>query len=504
MYLGEPYRRRKHRSSPVRVLILLLLIAASAYFYALIRQEKVERPFVPTPTPTRSALSFAGEAEDLYLQGKLSQAIAAYEKAIALDPGDVSLYIPMVRLLTIEERTFEAVQYGRKVIKMAPEDARAWAALGMAYDWNGNVAEAIDACKRAIELDPTYAEGYAYLAEAYADDTRWAEATEAAETALQLDDHSVDTLRNYGYVLEVQGNWSGAIEAYKQALEIHPNLAYIHIAIGRNYLALNNLKAALQSFQQAVDIAPDNAVANDQLGWTYFSLGEYEQAEIYLKQATKADPELGRAFGHLAISYWTRRNYEEAIPNFERAIRLEFAAARRKTQAFYITVEQRGDTALQPSANVVLRGDFSFKSMDSPNALEARLAPVETGGELADAHGGVTLDAWTGEYTVELEGMPQLSYDEVYVGWFEGLKTVAGDPLSTGPLWVKADGSAKVKLETGWVKAPPIEYFYTLGLAYYYLDECDKAYPLFDAALQIDPEDPNALEGIRLCQISEE
>jgi hypothetical protein len=57
--------------------------------------------------------------------------------------------------------------------------------------------------------------------------------------------------------------------------------------------------------------------------------------------------------------------------------------------------------------------------------------------------------------------------------------------------------------EIKWVAGSPIEYYYTLGLAYFYLADCEKAYPLFDAALQINPEEANALEGIRLCRAAE-
>jgi tetratricopeptide (TPR) repeat protein len=374
----------------------------------------------------------------------------------------------------------------------------------MAYDWNGNVSEAIGACQTAIELDPTYAEGYAYLAEAYVDAVRWAEANESILTALELDDRSVDVHRNHGYVLEVQGNWYGAMEAYERALAIHPNMPHILIAVGRIQRVLGDFDAALLSFQRAADVAPDSPVANDQLGWTYFNLGEHEQAETYLKRAADLSPESGQVFGHLAINYWARRNYEEVIPNLEQAIRLDLTSARRQTQRFYITTEARDDADVQPSADVVLSGNFVRTSEDNKDMLQATLTPNNDGEGSTGAHGTVMLDARTGEYTVELKEMPILNYDQVYVGWFDGLRTVPGDPLGTGPLWVRADGSVIAELETGSVEAVPIDYYYTLGLAYYYLDECDKAYPLFDAALEIDPEEPNSLEGIRLCQISEE
>ncbi|HEY73378.1 MAG TPA: tetratricopeptide repeat protein [Thermoflexia bacterium] len=505
MYI-RPQRRRP-RSSPIRILFLLMLISAGIYVYAMIKQEQIENPFIPTPlppTPTRSAFSYADEATELYLQGNLARAIAAYEQAITLEPDDVLLYIPQARLLALEGRPVEAVRRANRAVEIAPENARAWAVLGMAYDWNGDVPEAIDACKRAIELDPTYAEAYAYLAEAYADAVRWAEATDAGQTALQLDDRSVDAHRNYGYVLEKQGNYWGAAEEYEQALNIHPNLAYIHIAAGRNYQVLGDLGAAESSYQRAIEIDPDNVEAYYRLGRAYYEAGEYERAETYLKQATEADTEFAPAFGYLAFTYWSRRNYEAAIESLEHAIKVACLEARRQAETFYITVENLNDAATSPSPGVLMRGDFAPTSENNRDELQATLAPTDDTEAWSSTHGAVTLNAQTGKYTVALAGLPILEPGLAYVGWFKGINTLSGDPLSTGPLDLPADGSLEAEFETAWVEGPRIEYFYTLGLAYFYMAECEKSYPLFDAALQIDSEDVNALEGIRLCQEAEE
>lgn len=501
MYIGP--QRKKRRSSWALIVILLLLIAAGLYVLNLINQGQIERPFEPTPMPTRSALSYADEAADLYQQGKLEESIAVYGQAIALDPDDVSFYIKQARLLALRGRPVEAVRIAQRAVDLSPENAQAWAVLGMAYDWNGDVSEAIDACKRAIDLDPTYARAYAYLAEAYTDAVRWVEAREAAELAVQLDNHDEDVHRNYGYMLEFQGDYAGAIAAYERALEIHPNLAHIHVSIGRNYRALGDYEAAARSFQRATEIDPGDAEAFDQLGWTYYGMEEYEQAETYLKKAIEADPEFGQAFGHLAVNYWSRRNWEDAIPNFERAIDLGCTESRRQAEGFYVTAEELNSEIPGPSPVVVLRGDFSLAA-DDPDTLRAVLRPKDTDDEVwADAQGAVTLNARTGKYTIELKGVPRAGYGRGYEGWFDGINTLADAPLSSGLLILNMDGSLKMELETGWIKGPRIEYFYTLGLAYYYQGDCSKSYPLFYAALQIDPEDYSALEGIRLCQEAE-
>jgi tetratricopeptide (TPR) repeat protein len=486
----------------VRVLILLILIGVGIYVLIQVKQERVETPFTPTPTPTRTAASYVFEAEDLYRAGDLKGAIATYERAIELGFNSVDTEIALTRLLTLEGHIIEAVHRAEEAVDAAPENARAWAILGMAYDWHGEVEQAIAACQRALELAPDYAEAHAYLAEAYADDGDWLKATESAEKALELDDQSVDVQRNYGYVMEVQGNYTRAIEAYEQGLAIHPNLAYLHIAVGKNYMALGNYDAALASFEKATQVDPTSAEAYYRLGRAHYDAGEPDRAQEYLETATEADPRFGPAFGYLAFTYWSRRNYEDAIPQLERAIMLESWAARRQAREFIISLEDRQGEPLTPSSDVVMRGDFAPVSLEHTDVIEASLTPTDEEQAWQGAAGSVTLDTRTGVYTLTLEAMLAARRGQAYVGWFDGVNTLSGEPLNTG--YLSLDGTElEVQFEATWVAGPRIDYFYTLGLAHFFLDECDKAYPLFEAALQIDPDDANALKGVQLCNQAE-
>jgi len=478
MYLGSRPRRR--RSSPWRVLILLILIGVGVYVLMQVRRD------------------YLFEADDLYWEGDIQASIAMYERAIELHVESVEPYISLARLLALEGRTIEAVERAEQAVERMPNNARAWAVLGMTYDWHGEFQEAIEACQHAIELAPEYAEAYAYLAEAYADDGDWARATENAEKALELDDQSVDVHRNYGYVMEVQGNYTRALEAYAQALELHPNLAYLYIAIGKNQLALGQNDAALESFEKAAEVSPSSAQAYYRLGRAYYDRGEPATAQEYLLTATEADPRFGAAFGYLAFTYWSRRNYEDAIPNLERAIMLDSQAGRRRARGFLVSVEARQGALDSSSTEVVMRGDFDPVSLDDPDVLVASLVPETDEGGWKGAEGSVVLDTRTGAYTVTLEAMPETRADQAYVGWFDGVNTLSGTPLSTGPLTLDG-GLVEVELEATPVEGPRIDYFYTLGLAHYFLDECEKAYPLFEAALKIDPEDANAQRGVQLC-----
>lgn len=496
MYLGS--RPKKRRSSPWRVLTLLVLIGIGVYVLIQVRQEPEEQVLIPTVTPTRLAHSYVDEAEDFYSRGDLEKAIAAYEQALEMDPGTVEVAVPLARLLALEGRMIEAVKLAERAVERAPENAQAWAVLGMVYDWHGGVDEALEACQRAVELDPDCADAHGYLAEAYADAGRWADARESAKTAVELDSGSVDVQRNYGYVMELQGQYREALRGYEEALAIHPNLAHLHIAVGNNHLALGDFGAAMESFERAVEVDPNNAEAYYRIGRAHYERGEPAKAQEYLEQAAEADPQFGPAFGYLAFTHWNRRNYEEAIPNLERAIRLESVAGRKRARDFVVTIEDGGGQLTGPWSSVVMAGDFGPAAEEDSDTLRAQLRPVATEDAWEGAQGSVTLDTRTGVYTVTLEEMPETRYDQAYVGWFEGVYTLSGDPLNTGQLSLENRG-LEATFDATWVQGPRVDYLYTLGLAHFYMDECEKAYPLFEAALQIDPEAQNALQGIRLC-----
>ena len=90
-------RQPKRRSSPLKLLGLVGVIAFLVYV------NKTVEPLSPTlflasPTPTTSPETFISEAEILAGEGKYSQALQAYSKAILADPHNPANYIASARL----------------------------------------------------------------------------------------------------------------------------------------------------------------------------------------------------------------------------------------------------------------------------------------------------------------------------------------------------------------------------------------------------------------------
>jgi len=241
MYIRPP---KKKRSAPIRVLILLALVAAGAY--VLIWQRDLIKPIQvgPTPTPTPSAAQIMAEADKLYMDGKLDQAIDKYSQAAALDPANPASYARWALLLTLRQQTAAAVEKARQAVGIAPDDAQALAVLCMALDWDAGgdqarLQEALNACLSATELDPGFAEAHAFLAEVYADLGQTKQAVETAQLAVSMDNSSVFAHRDLGYAFEKQRRYRDAVAEYQRATMLDPRLAQPFIDLGRIHTSSN-------------------------------------------------------------------------------------------------------------------------------------------------------------------------------------------------------------------------------------------------------------------------
>jgi tetratricopeptide (TPR) repeat protein len=317
-YLGTG--KPKRRDSLGRVFILALLILAGLYvIYRLYWQQDWVSPFAPTPTPTRTADSYFDEAEVLYREGRLDEAIVAYRDAYQREPKSWLALSRLVRAMVFHNQAAQAIeQYGETLQTF--DTAETFAVLCLAYNWDNQYEEAMAACVRAVSQGPDDANAHAYLSETYSNLTKWDEAYDEAAKALELDDRNVEAHRAMAYALEVRGDYEGAAQGYQRAIELHPRLGHLYIRLAFNYRVLGEYDLAIEQFQKAIDLDPQAPEAYDQLGWTYYQMGDSNRAVVEIERALEVDANFAAAYGHLGVIDYVRQRYEDAVPNFEKAI----------------------------------------------------------------------------------------------------------------------------------------------------------------------------------------
>ncbi len=542
------YRPKEKKRGPLLTLALytlltgmltMLVILVGIYIgYFDIETATLAKQFEPTPTPTRPAVLYIGDGDAYFAEGKLKEAIDAYEQAIRIDPDNDIPFMRQSRLLIYTRDTGRAVDQAAQAVVLKPHNPENLVHYCRALDWEARYGEAIDVCSCAIELAPNYAEAYAFLSEVYADMGNWRLAQDNAQQALDLNFQSMDAHHNMGYALEVQGRYPEAIKFYENALTLAPNLAPLYIDTGRLYQAgLGDYETAADRFKKAIKLNPFDPEGYDLLGWTYYLNGDYVQAIDALEQSAGVDPNYVNPFrresawGHLATVYYGRQNFENAIEYFPKAIELAEGELLRRVRQIEIHTETQ--TLTGSSSRPILRGRFTQSDDVSNLNYIAQLQPIkyataasiETEQSCADliaqsiqsetillsptesltatqifsqTTGTATLNPATGNLFLNLSNLPQpetTPYEIKVTFWPNRTDSV-------GYFQPEANQRAQVNIQFNEKSLAPIEYYYQLGLAYAYLDapQCDKAVPWLLKSLEIDSSGYNpAWAGLRIC-----
>ncbi len=509
------------------VLVFLLSILVG---YVDVEVPSMAQQFGPTPTPTRPAVLYIADGDSYFAEGKLNQAIDAYEQAIELDPDNHIPYIRQSRLLVYTRDTAKAVERAEQAVLLNPDIPENMAYYCRALDWEARYDEAFDACECAIELDPDYAEGYAFLSEIYADQAQWVLARTTAEQALEVDFQSMDAQHNMGYALEVQGRYGEAVEFYENAITLAPNLAPLYVDAGRSYYWLGDFETAADRFKKAIKLNPTDPEAYDRLGWTYYTDGDYTRALDALEQGVGVDPTYYKAWGHMGMLYYTRQNFETAVELLPQAIELAEAGFFRRAR--WIELSTEVETLTGPQSVPVLRGRFTQPEVGNTNYV-AQLKPLNYQTTLrpdvddscaasivqaiqseavllgpsqsitltqtfSRATGTAVLDLTNGNLFLDIENIPppeSIPYEVEMSFWPNRTDSV-------GYVQPGIDQKLQANIQFNEKLTAPIEYYYSLGLAYAYLEPplCERAVPWLLKSLEIDSSAYNpAWAGLRIC-----
>jgi DNA-binding winged helix-turn-helix (wHTH) protein/Tfp pilus assembly protein PilF len=184
-----------------------------------------------------------------------SEASALYEK------GREAL------LQGLPEPVAQAVGFLREAVAEAPNDAKAWGALALAYQasltytgptrQDGVMAQAQAAAKRALELDPNEPDGAAALA----------------------------------LLAPQYRNWEAAEPLYRRALSLHPRQSALQAAYAKFLLGVGRIRASVAAAEAAMAADRFSPVNHHGLARSLWSAGRTEEAELVLRKALGLWPE---------------------------------------------------------------------------------------------------------------------------------------------------------------------------------------------------------------------
>ena len=311
------------RRKPFNYFNIIGLVAMIGFvmYFGVVLGPDVQSNFMPTPTMTRSPESYVTEANQFFEQGKLPQAIDAYEQAVRAMPNDAAIYISLARTQVWAGKPLDAQTSAENALLLNPNNSMAHAVRGWALEAQQDFLASEVSIKRALELDPNNALAHAYYAELLADEysqgsgpfDALTKMSEESKVALSLAPGLLESHRARGYVYEATGNYADAISEYELAVQINKNIADLHISLGRNYRALSVYDKAVDSFTHANQLNPSDPTPLLYISRVYATVGEYPKAEQYAQQAVKTNPTDTALRGNLGVMYYRNSKFPQAV-----------------------------------------------------------------------------------------------------------------------------------------------------------------------------------------------
>ncbi|KIX15713.1 tetratricopeptide repeat protein [Dethiosulfatarculus sandiegensis] len=285
------------------------------------------------------AVSLNISGDTLFSQGRISEAVVEYEKALILDPSEVNVLNSLGVCYGHLGQAQKALECFEKALAAAPEDFMAYYNLGYALMSQGKLEQARGNLEKSLEINPGHG----------------------------------DTLFQLGCLAQTQGRLQEALENFKSAVKSPGCRQAVHRRLGEALAAAGHLQEAEEAFNRAVKANGNDAQALSSLAGLYLDRkANLEIALSLAKRASTLEPESAR---HQRV--WARALV--SLDRLDEASGLLKEAVSQYGKDPYMAV-QRADLE-------ALRGDLKLarKEYERALSLEPQLEAAKTGLEkLAD------------------------------------------------------------------------------------------------------------------------
>lgn len=274
------------------------------------------------------------EAVRLHQGGRLAEAVAAYDRAIAVQPRNFAIHGNRGVALLALSRPADALESLDRAVALKPDDVATHNNRGNALRALRRLDNALAAYDEALRLAPNIALLHINRANVLLDLGRLDDADQGYARALAVDPKSASALNGRGIVHDKRNAPQLALAFFEQALAIDPGSAEAHYNRANALRDLGRAPEALGAYDAALKLVPGLFEALHNKGTLLAKIGRKDEALATLSSAiastanTLHTPDAkGKALCSRAALLFELERVSEAIADAERAVELQHPGA---------------------------------------------------------------------------------------------------------------------------------------------------------------------------------
>jgi tetratricopeptide (TPR) repeat protein len=274
---------------------------------------------------------------DLYFRtGRSREADATARELIRNDPGNIEAHKLLGRIylrqLSDGQNAVssaspsgnvldQAIAEFEKIVALEPKEVEDRMILGQLYTVKHQNKKAEEQFKIAQAIEPDSEEVVLNLARIYADSGDVEHAAKVIET-VPVSDRSPKMEFALGAAYEQLKRTKDAIAAYQRAADMEPGDVRTLAALAQALLGDNQLDEALKQYQQLAETDPEDIGALIHIGEIQRRQGKYEDALTTIRKARKKDPSSLEAGYNEGLLLDVLGRYDEAAQTYEKMVDL--------------------------------------------------------------------------------------------------------------------------------------------------------------------------------------
>jgi tetratricopeptide (TPR) repeat protein len=256
-------------------------------------------------------------------QGRYSQAIKAYDKAIKAVPDNFTAWFNKGNSLLEMRRFREALQSFNKVTTLSPGNPQGWLGKGTALQCVENYTDALNSYDKALAIDPTQAEAWLRKGIINGALERYEESLEYLDKALSITPNHPIAFFYKGIVYLTLDNLVDAVECFGKSVSLKPDFSEAWYHLSKAYIRTTQYAEALDAANTALSVNPGYVAASIQKGIILKILRKYDDAMDVLERTKKAIPDNAIIHRELGMLYARQGKHQSAIDSLTRAIKLD-------------------------------------------------------------------------------------------------------------------------------------------------------------------------------------
>jgi tetratricopeptide (TPR) repeat protein len=207
------------------------------------------------------------------------EALAAYQRAAALQPKDEEPHLAAGLLLEKQNKFSDAEQEYKQALALNPSSDALTGLANIAMRGR-QFPQAAEYLRKLTAVHPNDASAHLQLGRVLAAESKYDEAIPEMEAGLKLAPSDVSAQRDLADLYATAGKNVEAEAAYRSLLAAHPNDAEVHHGLGKVLLREKKFQDAQEEFLAAVKLKPDFGTAYGDLA---FAASENKNYPLTLK-----------------------------------------------------------------------------------------------------------------------------------------------------------------------------------------------------------------------------